>query len=170
MDIDQSTAVGTVLDRLLSVLLPLFIKDEISPTSSAAGDTPASSLRARRCFFITIPSVKKQGDPPAGASEAISWSVASNCTLTSPPRSLPAECCNHGGGAVGGAADDGESETILRCGTAAGVVAISQRAEVAAHIVGSIDHGIASFFHRGAVIIHAHAQWSRRYPAGLRCW
>ncbi len=66
----------------------------------------------------------------------------------------------HGGGAVGGAADDGESETILRCGTAAGVVAISQRAEVAAHnIVGGIDHhGIASFFHRGAVIIHAHAQ------------
>lgn len=71
---------------LLSVLLPLFIKDEISPTSNAcAGDTPASSSpRARRCFFITIPSVK-QGEIPLLVHQKDQLvQVASNCTLTSP--------------------------------------------------------------------------------------
>ena len=72
---------------LLSVLLPLFIKDEISPTSSAcAGDTPTSSSpRARRCFFITIPSVKKAGGIPLLVHQKDQLvQVASNCTLTSP--------------------------------------------------------------------------------------
>ena len=48
---------------------------------------------------------------------------------------------------IGGAADDGESETILCGGTIAGIVTVSQWAKVAAqYAVGGIDHhGIASF-------------------------